>query len=293
MASEPTEEGVVTVDLSDGLDEWLDDRASELGVSREELIIQLLTSYRATIELEGEVPLSSVVDVDVGAAIDQQLGDQLDAAVAATVDDKLESAVEDRLPDVAEAVESRLDGRFEEVEADFQEKIDDVRQRVIQLKRELDTKAAADHDHEALSNAEDLEREVGKLTDTVESIRADLEEHRSEVDGDISELEAQFEDTEDRLKRVAWVVNDLRDDTGSRDAHQQAVDRIKRAAAQEGVSTAACENCDESVDVSLLTDPQCPHCDATVSDVRPDGGILRKKARLVTAAQLEAGTDDE
>ena len=285
MASEPTEEGVVTVDLSDGLDEWLDQRASELGVSREELIMQLLASYRATIELEGEAPLSSVVDVDVGSALVQQLGDRLDATVAATVDE--------RLPDMADAVESRIDGRFEEVEADFQEKIDDVRQRVIQLKRELDTKAAADHDHEALSNVEDLQWEVGKLTEAVDTLRSDLEDHRSEVDGDLSDLGAQLEDTEDRLKRVAWVVSDLRSDTGSRDAHQQAVDRIKRAAAQEGVSTAACENCDESVDISLLTDPQCPHCESTVSDVRPDGGILRKKARLVTAAQLEAGDTDE
>ncbi|MFC7019396.1 MULTISPECIES: hypothetical protein [Haloarcula] len=293
MASEPTEEGVVTVDLSDGLDEWLDEQAAELGVTREVLVTQLLASYRATIELEGDRPLSSLVDVDLEAAVEESVGDRIDAAAAASVDDRLDAAVGDRLPDLADAVESRLDGRFERVESDFQEKLDDVRERVIQLKRELDTKAPADHDHEALETLPELEEEIWDLSAAVQSLRADVESHREETEEGLSDLEERFEETEDRLERVAWVVSDLRSDVGGRDAHQQAVERIKRAAAQEGISTATCENCSERVDVSLLTDPECPHCGSTVSDVRPEGGIFRKKARLVTAAQLEAGDTDE
>ena len=55
----------------------------------------------------------------------------------------------------------------------------------------------------------------------------------------------------------------------------------------------SCQNCGEKVEIGLLTDPQCPHCGSTVSDVQPEGGIIRKKASLVTAAQLEAGPTDE
>ena len=83
------------------------------------------------------------------------------------------------------------------------------------------------------------------------------------------------------------------DDVGADDAHDKAVDRIKRAAAQEGVETASCESCGESVNLGLLTAPECPHCEATVSDVRPTGGIFRKKARLVAAAQLESGDEGD
>jgi chromosome segregation ATPase len=290
MASEPTEEGVVTVDVPEGLDEWLDEQAAELGVSRDVLVTQLLSSYRATVELEGDQPLSSVVGFDVEAAVDDSMGDRIDAAAAASVDEQLDAAVSDRLPDLADAVESRLDDRFEQVEAEFKAKLDDVRERVIQLKRELETKADEDHDHEALEEVQD---EVQDLSETVESLRSNLDEQISEVEANLWDLETQFDETEDRLERVAWVVSDLRKDTGGKDAHQKAVERIKRAAAQENVSTATCENCSESVDISLLTDPECPHCSTTVSDVRPEGGIFRKKARLVTAAQLEAGDTDE
>jgi predicted Zn-ribbon and HTH transcriptional regulator len=118
---------------------------------------------------------------------------------------------------------------------------------------------------------------------------ADQSEQMETLESRFEEFETRLSDTEDKLKRVAWVVNDLRDDSGGRDAHQKAVDRVKRAAAQEGITTASCQSCGESVEIALLTDPQCPHCSSTVSDVRPDGGIIRKKATLVTAAQLEAG----
>ncbi|MDS0278220.1 ribbon-helix-helix protein, CopG family [Halomicroarcula sp. S1AR25-4] len=306
MASESTEEGAVTVALPPELDEWLDERAATLGVDREELVHQLLASYRMTTDRDDTESMAALSDVD--RTVEEALGDRLDAVVAAAVDDAIdgrippavESAVGDRLPDITDAVEGRLDPRFESVEDDFQAKIEDVRSRVVQLKRELDGKAAADHDHEEFAAIEDLESEVTSLHRELAAARDELEDDITDQSARIDDVERHIEgvddridDVEEKLTRVAWVVNDLRDDQGGRDAHQKAVDRIKRAAAQEGISSASCENCGESVDIGLLTDPQCPHCGSTVSDVRPEGGILRKKARLVTAAQLEAGPTDE
>ncbi len=299
MASESTDEGVVAVELPPELDEWLDERARELGEPREELVTQLLAAYRTTTERDGG-DLATALDVE--ARVEDAMQDELDAAVAAAVDDVLEervdSTVRDRLPDITDAVESRVEGRLDDVEDEFGEKITDVRQRVVQLKRELDGKAPADHEAFEV---------VGELDDSVAELNRELVEVRDEFEGELTaqtervdELETRFDefeerldDTEDKLKRVAWVVNDLRDDQGGRDAHQKAVDRIKRAAAQEGISSASCQNCGEKVEIGLLTDPQCPHCGSTVSDVQPEGGIIRKKASLVTAAQLEAGPTDE
>jgi chromosome segregation ATPase len=287
MASESTEEETITVELSGELDEWLDDRAARLGVPRDEVVRQLLASYRATDDLDGDVSLSSLVDVD------EVLHDEITATVDDRVNQQAERIIGDRLPDIADAVEGRLDANVSDVETEFQEKIEDVRERVIQLKRELDQKAPKTHDHEAFDDIDQLQREMEALTHDLASFRDEVDAELDEQSDATDDLATRLDDVEDKLKRVAWVVNDLRDEQGGRGAHQQAVDRIKRAAAQEGISSASCESCGEQVEIALMTDPQCPHCDTTVSDVRPDGGFLRKKARLVTASQLEAGESNE
>lgn len=300
MASESTDEGGVTVELPPGLDKWLDERAAELGVPRDVVVRQLVASYQATAELDESTPLSELLDIE--SVVEETVGDQLDAAVAAAVEDTvashLDETVQDRFPDITDAVEGRLDSRFDDIESDVDQKITDVRQRVVQLKREIDTKVPTDH--QAFTALAELEDEVETLNHELVEVRDDMEdtaENRSarldDVEERFDEVEARLSDTEDKLKRVAWVVNDLRDNQGGRDAHQKAVDRIKRAAAQEGISAASCQNCSESVEIGLLTDPNCPHCNSTVSDVRPDGGIIRKRATLVTASQLEAGDTDE
>ncbi|WP_324662666.1 hypothetical protein [Haloarcula sediminis] len=299
MASEPTDEGVVAVELPPELDEWLDERARELGEPREELVTQLLTAYRTTTERDGG-DLAAALDVE--RRVEDAMQDELDATVAAAVDDALadrvDSTVRDRLPDITDAVESRVEGRLKDVEDEFTEKLTDVRERVVQLKRELDGKAPADH--EAFETVAELDESVAELNRELVAVRDEFEadlaaqtERVDEIEERFDEVEERLDDTEEKLRRVAWVVNDLRDDQGGRDAHQKAVDRIKRAAAQEGISSASCQNCGESVEIGLLTDPNCPHCDSTISDVQPEGGIIRKKASLVTAAQLEAGPTDE
>ncbi|PSP84132.1 hypothetical protein BRC96_06405 [Halobacteriales archaeon QS_6_64_34] len=300
MASESTDEGVVAVELSPELDEWLDERARELGESREELVTQLLAAYRTTTTERDDGDLAAALDVE--GRVEEAMQDELDTSVAAAVDDALaervDSTVRDRLPDITDAVESRVEGRLDDVEDGFQEKLTDVRQRVVQLKRELDGKAPADH--EAFETVAELDDSVAALNRELVAARDEFEDDLSSQTERVNALETRFDDierrlddTEEKLKRVAWVVSDLRDNQGGRDAHQKAVARIKRAAAQEGISSASCQNCSENVEIGLLTDPQCPHCNSTVSDVKPEGGIIRKKASLITAAQLEAGPTDE
>ncbi|MFW5965560.1 MAG: hypothetical protein ACOCP3_02285, partial [Halodesulfurarchaeum sp.] len=45
-----------------------------------------------------------------------------------------------------------LEDRVNALEAELDEKIQDVRERVIQVKREADGKAPADHEHESLES---------------------------------------------------------------------------------------------------------------------------------------------
>jgi predicted transcriptional regulator/prefoldin subunit 5 len=298
MASESTE--TVTVRLPSELDSWLDEQARELEVTRETVLVQMLASYRATAELEGDLdaaelevgtPGEEEVAEMVDSRVDERLGEQLDARVEAAVDQRVGEAVEASLSEATEAVEARLKGRVDSVDREFHEKIEDVRERVIQVKQEADAKAPADHDHEEFERlvalgkqVDDLEEEVGHLT---ERLDATVPEQEAAVE----ELEADLDTVQERLRTVAWAVRDLRDSVEA-ETGLDAVERVKRAAAKADVDRARCENCGNGVDIALLTDPHCPHCEATVTDVEEASGFF-SKPKLLVASQLESGENDE
>lgn len=301
MASESREDHGLGVEVPADLDEWLDEQAGTLGVERERLVTQILASYHAAATLDG--PLDATELLDLGAAdfvdieetvsesVDQQVHERLDVQI----DDRLDNLIQER---VDEVVDERVDERIDEVDSEFQENITDVRERVIQVKQEVDGKAPKVHTHEELAAVDALDARVNDLAATLTSLREDtsdrldtVEENLDDREDAAADLTDRLDDATEKLNRVAWVVSDLKEEVTGRDAHEQAVDRIRRAAAQEDVSSAKCERCDGNVQIGLLNEPECPHCQAAVSDVRPGGGFLRKKARLVAAAQLESGED--
>jgi DNA repair exonuclease SbcCD ATPase subunit len=309
MASESSDTSPLSVTLPVELNAWLDDHAADLGVDRETVVVQLLASYRATAELtDGKAP-----------------PDGLEAVV--------EELIHDRADDIEQEVSAAVDDRLAALEADFMEKIEDVRERVIQVKRETDTKAPADHDHDAVDRLEtrvdrldelaaeidrldDVESRLGSLESTVEMLgsaaderddrleaaESDLEAAESDLEAaesnleavgsDLEAVESDLEDIEEKLRRVAWVVKDLRE--GHRDGSKRGVtvDGIKRAAAREGISKAACETCGEVVEIGLLTDPECPHCEAPVTDVEPARSFF-SKPRLAAATPIEPPDEGE
>ena len=328
MASESREETAVDgVDVPAGLDDWLDERAASLGIDRTELVVQVLASYRAAATMDGDLDAAQLLDLDaddfvdvetaVEDALDRQVSDAAETAVRermdARIDDRIEARVDERVAErvdgllddrvdglvethVERALDEELSGRIDDLDAEFQEKITDVRERVVQVKREVDGKAPETHTHDELAAVDVIDARVDELATAVTELREDLSDRIDDVEAGLdgredetAALAERVDDAAEKLNRVAWVVSDLKEETTGRDAHEQAVDRIRRAAAQEGVSTAACERCGETVHVALLNDPECPHCRATVSDVRPGGGFLRKNARLVAASQLESG----
>ncbi|QSG04585.1 hypothetical protein [Halapricum desulfuricans] len=315
MAGESQESTDLTVSLPPELESWLDQHAADRNLDRETVLVQLLASYRELAEHDSE-------------AFDAEL---LEPAVR--------SVVADRVPDIAEAVQSqledgslddanRLEARVEDLEADFQDKLDDVRQRVIQVKREADAKAPADHTHDRLDTLVDrldavesrIERVDGEL-DRVETLEDELEalddsraeldrldELETELDGvesqlaelrghledtaasdDVAALAEDLEDAREKLRTVAWVVRDLRESGGGR----TTVDAIKREAAERDVRRARCENCGEGVEIGLLTEPSCPHCSAALDGFEPSSRIFGLgSATLTTASGIGSGADE-
>ncbi len=181
------------------------------------------------------------------------------------------------------------------VEADFQEKIDDVRERVIQVKREADGKAPADHDHEDIeASLADLESELDSLRGDVESVREDVDTGFDNFEAILESLTNRADRLADRTERLAGAILDLRRATEALSGGQgDPVEPIARAANQHGIRTADCEECENEVGIALLRRPECPHCGATFSDVRPASGWFGSATLVVGEPPALAPVPDE
>jgi len=289
MASESSDDAAMSVSLPADVEAWLDRKAADLGVEREAVVVQLLASYRAAEEFGDE---------DVAGAL------------GTDVEDEVRDVIAERLPDIADAVAERVDtggdvdaveeglsAEIDRVESEFTDKIQDVRDRVVQVKREADGKADADHTHPefgelaTLSTAvDDLESSLGALESRVDEATEAADDAADRVD-EIERATDRLDEVEERLRTVAWVVSDLREAEQARSSGTDAIDRLKATAAELDVDRAVCENCSQAVDIALLHEPKCPHCDATVSDVALPGGLFGKP-KLTVARKLEAGDEE-
>jgi chromosome segregation ATPase len=284
MASESSEERVVSARLPSALDEWLDAKAAELDVDRETVVVQLLSSYRAAADLDGDGAGLWDVESEVRDVIAERLPD-----IASAVGEQVDTG-----EDVT-AVETRLESDIDRVERDFDEKIQDVRERVVQVKREADEKAPAGHSHpelEELSTAlEDLDGRLDDIQGRLDDSGSDRERLEVRV-SDLEDALDRLDEVEDRLRTVAWVVSDLRDAVDDGLEGNRAVDSLKQSAAKADVDRAVCDHCDQPVDIALLSEPRCPHCETAVNDVELPGGLFGKP-RLTVAKQLEVGDGDD
>jgi len=286
MANGPGNRRSVTVSLPADLREWLTEQARALEVDEKILVRQLLASYRTAEQLDGDLDASEFLD----GGVDEETVEEIARRTIRERLDDIAAAVADRRDD--EGVETELREEIERVETDFTDKLDDVRKRVIQVKRAADAKAESDHGHEDIDRAvdrlddvEDALAELGDVVDDIEGTQADTVRTLDDVDD-------RLDDVEEKLRTVAWVVSDLRDAQESQRGTTKTVERLKRGAAESDIERAKCENCGEGVTISLLTEPNCPHCDATVTEVEPAQGFFGKP-KLAIAKQLEAGTETD
>jgi DNA repair ATPase RecN len=257
MASEESAELSVTVPRE--LRDWLDRQADDRNVDRDVMIRRLVESYYAVDQIEN--------------------GDSPDAVVEALLQPN------DEMPD---AVEERLD----EIDEEYMNLIEDVRERVIQVKREVDEKASTDHDHADLAERlESLAAETDRLTDDIDDIETRSEELETRIDTGFENYEDVLEyltDTTDELQErtdlLARAVVDVRDEVrrlAAESARRTEAESLQLAANRLGIRTADCGHCETEVDIALLNAPECPHCASTFNDVDEKRGFF-DSATLVT-----------
>ncbi len=181
------------------------------------------------------------------------------------------------------------------VESKYMDLLEDVRDRVIQVKRETDKKAGVDHDHpdleqklattaESLNSLEQsldtLEATVNELDDTLDervtTLESDLQtgfENYEEILGYLLDTTDSLQDRLDTLARATLQTRErLRDLTGSQ-KEREAIEELKAAANTRGISTAICDSCGDRVRIGLLTSPHCPHCGATFTGLESTDGL--------------------
>ena len=302
--------GEQATNLPEPLREWVEARAAETGRSPPEVLARAAAAYRLLDEhddllpepRDGELPSRvAALETDLDELRDRvvRLGNEIDTGTAGET-----SAVDAELAEV----ESRLT----DLEATLDEQIQDVRERVIQVKRETDEKAATDHDHPELRA--ELETAVDDATtaaETAESalteaetLASDLSETQATLDGGFDNYESILrglkegtDEVRDRTDRLVTAVTQLRDRVVELEtaAERRAdAETLQQDATQKGVTDAVCNACESTVYLGLLGGARCPHCEAPFERIDADTGLFRP-ARLIVADRpaLEGTTTDD
>ena len=246
----------VSIRLPPDLEEWLDQQAAEMDRSREDVVRALVAAYRSMTE-----------------------SDAADGVVTA---EDLDGVVD----------EDALDEQREE----FEDLLSDVRRRVVQVKREADAKAPADHGHVDLEERVDaMAADVADLSETVDRVESDLDAGFENFEDVLEYLTETTDDLEARTGTLARVLVDVRSEVkrlSLQESRRAEAETLKLAANREGIRTAKCEECESPV--SLLSMPECPHCASTFNDVEKRSGLFSSN-RLVTGdpPALPEGHDDD
>ena len=256
----PSEEAgePMSIGLSADLTAWLQRRATERGVDVETYARELLLAQRA---------------VDLGEIdLEEGLGGPLGVV-----------GLDDEGGEVVRRDEHDAD--VEELRSHVDELVEDVRNRVIQIKRETDGKASSVHDHPELAgDIENLGREVESLLDAIAAHESSIESLRHDLDGGFENFSEVLEylvettddliDRSDRLARATIALRNRTQELAASVVERERVDQLKRDAAQDGITAADCEGCSRTIQLGLLTEPRCPACATDFVAVEPKRGIF-------------------
>lgn len=188
------------------------------------------------------------------------------------------------------------DDELERVEGEFRELVEDVRERIVQVKRETDEKAPVDHTHHDLrSTLDQVGRDVGALEREVDRLDDRLATGFENYEEILTYLTETTDALDRKLGRLASVLIDLREQVGDaarNEVRRTALQHLTDTANRHGVEKAKCEDCGEAVRLGMLIEPRCPHCDSSFSALEPKGGFFRSSVlHTGTMPALESGDD--
>ena len=285
MDTERGEDSKIELALPDPVHEWVGETAEALEIDEETAIRRLLIASHAVSTADGGS------DSDAGA------DSELDGSGSGI-------GVSEELIDRLANVDLELEEEIDTLRSQYRRDLEDVRDRVIQLKREIDAKAPAEHRHDGVARQQaELDRRLKELEATLETAIEDVDAIQDRVDGGFENFRTVLERLIDRsdtiegqLDTVAEMHLTLRDDVDRLVPFAEEQERLVKltgAANRQGIRTAKCEECDMTIDIGLLTTPRCPSCSNRFAELVPKQGFFgTNRLRIEQPPALETGSDE-
>lgn len=285
---------------SESVEEWLQEIADAEGLSREETLEDLVSSYWRLEEIfhllqdtgiefeQSERPneefrTAKASDLeDLGHRV-EQLSEELESIqssptvskrelrrAVSNLEDQLE-AVEEEVSDISQVTEL-LDGPLGQP-GELENRLSTLESRMDRV----ETKYTA------------VDERVGNVDDRVETVaenavsREQFESYAKEAEAVHDSMRREQESLKERIRsefgNIRTILTHLLESSGRGEAQQQRNNRqfeadyrrhlddqetlsaLLRRANREDIRTADCADCGQTVDLSLLEDPTCPHCE--------------------------------
>lgn len=160
----------------------------------------------------------------------------------------------------------------------YESDLREIRERVVQLKRETDAKAPASHDHDHLSARLDrVEGELEAIREDLRTVREVAEAADNRIDDGFDNYRELLERLLDRTETIERRLDTLGETVLSareREDRRGRLATLTRTANREGVRTAICDDCEGTVDLGLLADPACPHCKVMFEELSVGRGLF-------------------
>ena len=285
---------------SDALEEWVAETASQKGVSKQELLDEILSSYWVLEELSGVVTDSEVANEPR----------QAESGPAVEPDDRTAPRGESATTGSSTAEFSELKtelqglrGAIEELSGDQREADDETGgEELSALEGQLDdlSSAVVDRQTETDDTIERLDERLDSVDERLSTVERRLSEGPSlsaleaaieQTEADHAELERRLESEFDSIEQVLQHLLDTTDNIEYRlgavsDARQEALAPmreqfakqaeladLKQEAIRHGVETADCGNCGQTIDLGLLEAPECPSCERRFTGITKGGWL--------------------
>lgn len=213
----------------------------------------------------------------------------------------LESVVEDHWDLIDEKAESLYDELSEVIASHFaaidlhEDSLEEINARIDDIETDIDHEALRRREtiQELSARLEQLEQNVSslgnqsdelakrhevdheKLANQFQEILDDIQEH-------LSHLYERTDEQEKRFETFLEVMDQRLETALDQTVAEKELNNILRDAHKKAVTSANCQSCEESIDLTLLHEPQCPHCERLLSGIETDRFLWQKRHTLTT-----------
>lgn len=296
---------------SDALEEWVTETARQKGVSKQQLLDEILSSYWVLEELSGVVSDETVANNSQPAESQPQpetadhhqetprrpteqsttttnefseLKSELQGLRGAI--EELSTKTDDTDDESTDTDVAALEGQLEDLSAAVVDRQTETDDTVSELSAQLD---AIETRLSEIETTLETGMSLGELREAVgenNSRQADLEARiESEFDS-IEKVLQHLLDTTDNIEYRLGAVSDSRQEAlrpiQQRNAMQDALAELKQEALRHGVKTCVCDSCGQSIDLGLLERPECPSCERRATGISEGGWLPFSKHELKT-----------